>query len=55
MSKIDILHASAYAHLKAAEEFGKLGQLKRRDSALKEYNSITKKIQEIKDALSKDS
>ena len=54
MSNIDILQASAYAHIKAAEEFGKLGNLKRRDEALAEYNEITKKIQEIKNDKSRD-
>lgn len=48
--KLEILSASAYAHIKAAEEFGRLGLLERRDMCLSEYNIITEQLSKHKKA-----
>ncbi len=43
---IDILTASYFEHVKAAEEFGKIGLFKQRDRCLEEVNKIGEKIKE---------
>jgi hypothetical protein len=45
--KKKILQASAYAHIKASEEFSRLALTKHRDSCLEEYNKITEELEKL--------
>tara|TARA_R110000796_G_scaffold126793_10_gene241849 strand:+ start:2410 stop:2571 length:162 start_codon:yes stop_codon:yes gene_type:complete len=45
--QIELLTASAFMHLKASEEFGRIGLLHKRDSCLAVYNDCTKQISDL--------